>query len=228
MATAQTLVLEDASLELVPKRFQGHKNCSTVLSRFGILPCDQILDDNFHNEILKDMKASEKRGRPDVVHIALLDVCSTPLFDRNLVRVIIHTVNDTTIMLKPRVRIPRTLIRFNGVMSKLLKDKPEPNSFFEIVVGQNILELVSTLNQEMILLSKKGVERNLRNFIERRKFQEKEATWVIGGFPFGHFDEELLGKADEIISISNHSLPAHVVAARLCYDLEEAMGLLKD
>jgi rRNA pseudouridine-1189 N-methylase Emg1 (Nep1/Mra1 family) len=44
--------------------------------------------------------------------------------------------------------------------------------------------------------------------------------WIVGGFARGHFEASLLKLADYTVSISPDSLPAHVVTARLTYDLE--------
>ena len=223
------LVLEDASLELIPKKFHSHKSCRIVFDRFGIPPWKQILDDNFHHEILKDTNESTKRGRPDIVHFALLDVTSTPLYLEGMIQVVIHTIGNMTIKLKSGVRVPRTTQRFCGVISKLLSnDLPRENSLFEVIRWSNILELFSSLGSaRIILLSRVGKLTRLKDFIEGEKSleREKRVIWVVGGFPHGHFDENLVGISDDTISISKRPLAAHVVTARLSYDLESKMRI---
>ena len=102
------IILEEASLELVPKRFWGHESCKIVEARFGVPPQSQILDDNFHHKIIATIPNSEKRGRPDIVHFALLDIVSTPAYWLDLIRPIIRTINGEIIIVKKGVRLPRT------------------------------------------------------------------------------------------------------------------------
>jgi len=215
-------------LELVPKKFQSHKSCKKVYSRFGIPPSEQILDDNYHHEILQSMSESIKRGRPDVVHFALLDVASTPLYLEDMIQVLIHTVGDVTIKLKSGVRVPRTTQRFCGVISSLLTDVIEgENALFEVSKEQSISKLMSGLEPaKVILLSRIGKSSNLRDFIEQGKYLEsgKGVVWMVGGFPHGHFEQRLVEMSDEMIAISQSALPAHVVTARLSYELELKMG----
>src|SRR5579864_5248010 len=106
------IILEEASLEVVPKRFWNDEACREVQERFGVPPEAQILDRNYHSRIVRRLGNPEKRGRPDIVHFALLDITSTPAYQEGCVQPIIHTINDQTIFVKPGVRLPRTEQRF--------------------------------------------------------------------------------------------------------------------
>ena len=85
----------------------------------------QILDDNYHQQLIAKLSNREKRGRPDIVHFALLDITSTPAYMEGLVEVYVHTINNTTIKILGGVRLPRTFQRFCGVMAKVLSGKME-------------------------------------------------------------------------------------------------------
>ncbi len=199
-----------------------------MFSKLGIPPDKQILDDNFHHDIVRKLSYSEKRGRPDLVHFALLDATSTPLFQEGVLKVVIHTINDITIRVNPGVRIPRTDFRFCGLMSKLLSQIKgrEKNQMFEVIENQSISELVSNYKGSAVIsLTRAGRYSKLREFVEMESDMLKKVVWVVGGFPHGHFDEELIKVSHEIISISNTALPAHVVTARLSYDLEVKIGM---
>jgi rRNA small subunit pseudouridine methyltransferase Nep1 len=49
---------------------------------------------------------------------------------------------------------------------------------------------------------------------------KKNPAVLIGGFPKGHFTPETAATLDRIVRIHSDSLDAHVVAARLVYELE--------
>ncbi len=223
------LVIEDASLELVPKEFQGSRSCRSFFEKFGVTPASQILDDNFHHDIIRKLPKSEKRGRPDVVHFALLDATSTPLFQSGKLEVIIHTLDDMVIEITPGTRIPRTLLRFNGVMSKLLSQpflsnkELEGNELIRLRGTEKIDQFLSRFtNRKVVALSRIGEPVKLRKFVHEILSMGNGETkiWIVGGFARGHFEASLLKLADYIVSISRDSLPAHVVTARLTYDLE--------
>jgi rRNA small subunit pseudouridine methyltransferase Nep1 len=220
-----SIILEEASLELVPKRFWNHESCKIVEARFGLPPQSQILDDNFHHKIIVDMSENEKRGRPDIVHFALLDIVSTPAYLRGLIRPIIRTVNGDVILIKENVRLPRTELRFNGVMSKILRKETSLSEarLFDFKEGQTIGELVESLNLSKVsCLSTEGIEKDLSDLVATltKETSDDSIGWIVGGFARGHFSEEVKKLADDLISISNYALASHVVTARLAYEIE--------
>jgi len=225
-----TIVLEQSSLELVPNRFWSQESCRVYESRFGIPPENQILDENFHSDIVKKLADSQKRGRPDVAHFALLDIVSTPAYRNGLIRPIIHTVNEDVIIVKDSVRLPRTELRFIGVMSKILRGHAgsAENRLFEYDGKRKIAEILEPLKPGRVFcLSTQGVLRNLHHFIQKEHSQERdlESLWIVGGFARGHFDEEVKSLSNDMISISELPLAAHVVTARLSYEIEQVSNL---
>jgi len=223
-----SIILEEASLELVPEKFRKHDSCKLVENRFGIPPELQILDDNYHQQIIAKLSNREKRGRPDIVHFALLDITSTPAYMEGLVEVYVHTINNTTIKILSGVRLPRTFQRFCGVMAKVLSGKMEEKEkkLFEIRNEQAIDQLVSTIDSDRVIcLTSEGVPSDLPSFVQDVHSKQEKATWIVGGFPRGHFGDDVKFLATDIISISKYSLTAHVVTARLSYEFERSRGL---
>jgi len=219
------IILEEASLELVPKKYWSYESCKLFEYRFGVPPESQILDDNFHHEIVEKLPRKEKRGRPDIVHFALMDIVSTPAYQESIIRPIIHTVNDETILVGDRVRIPRTELRFSGVMSKILRKQhgvAEKNLFEESGVRKTRELLKSLELDEVICLTSQGMLRDLRHYVASHIGDKSSTAWIVGGFARGHFTEELKGLANDLISISDRPLAAHVVTARLSYELERS------
>jgi rRNA small subunit pseudouridine methyltransferase Nep1 len=219
-----SIILEEASLELVPEKFRKHDSCKLVENRFGISPELQILDDNFHHQLIAKLSNREKRGRPDIVHFALLDITSTPAYMEGLVEVYVHTINNSTIKILSGVRLPRTFQRFCGVMAKVLSGKMEEKEkeLFEIKNEQVIDQLVSLIDSDRVVcLTSEGVPKDLPSFVKGIHSKREKATWIVGGFPRGHFGDDVKSLATDVISISKYSLTAHVVTARLCYVIEQ-------
>ena len=129
--------------------------------------------------------------------------------------------------MKNGVRLPRTEQRFNGVMSKVLRNNlgKEERKLFELRENQTITDLVESLHpSRTICLTVEGILKKLRELF--RHLEEKEGShfvWLVGGFPRGHFSEQTKSLADDIFSISNFSLPAHVVTSRISYEIEETI-----
>lgn len=186
----------------------------------------QILDDNYHHQLIPKLGEQFKRGRPDVVHFALLDITGTPAFMENLIDVYIHSINNTTVKVLPGVRPPRTLQRFCGVMSKVLTGRSQEQELrlFEVRKDQSIKELVDSIDSGSIVsLTTEGVSSNLSIFLRKTYDQVERVTWIIGGFSHGHFSDDVKTISSDAISISKYSLAAHVVAARLCFVTEQSI-----
>jgi rRNA small subunit pseudouridine methyltransferase Nep1 len=218
------LIIEEASLEILPSKFEASKETKLVTERFGIRPVMQILDKNFHRNIVSSLRDSEKRGRPDVVHFAMLDVTSTPLFEDGLIRLFIRTRQDYEIEVKPGTRLPRTLQRFCGVMAKLISGRfgAEETKLFDVAKNKSFASLVSDLKlNRVVTLSPEGSLTSLRKVVSEEARSVERTGWIVGGFPHGSFSEDVIELSDRLVSISPRALPAHVVTARLCYELEE-------
>ncbi|MDG6999306.1 MAG: hypothetical protein JRN15_09350 [Nitrososphaerota archaeon] len=221
-----TIILEEASLETVPKKYLQDKNCKEIERKFGVTPEFQILDANFHHPILSKLGNPQKRGRPDVVHFALLDITSTPLYMKDKVRVVIHTVSHDTIILGKQVRVPRTLQRFCGVISKVLSERQTQfeKQHFELTKNQSLRGLITSLGTDTtIAFSIQGIPTDVSSLISQSRSEKTRVAWVVGGFAHGHFDESSRSVFDRIVSISDASLPAHVVTSRLSYELEKLL-----
>lgn len=226
------LLIEHASLELVPQRFLNRPEALEVKDRFGVAPSMQILDRNLHGKIFSELKGScrEKRGRPDVVHYALLEATSTPLFQEGGLRVIIHTITGLAIEVLEGTRPPRTLERFCGVMSKLISGRfgEAEKRLFQVNKTKSFEELIGRLEvTKVITFTARGTPVRLANFVCKTIGNGREEgsniAWVVGGFPAGDFEDEVIGSSNKVVSISPRELTAHVVVARLCYELEGSL-----
>ena len=130
-------------------------------------------------------------------------------------------------MLKPGTRPPRTLQRFCGVAAKLLSSKigEQEKRLFEVSEKKSFPELLYSLRVEKtVAMTTLGTLRTI-DMVIRGLHGSKRTAWVVGGFAHGHFRSEVTEHSDEIVSIANESLSAHVVTARLCYELEKSIGI---
>jgi len=116
-------VLAESALELVPKEIRKQPAVSSDARRREKDSSEILLDRSFHHSAMAKLKDSEKRGRPDLVHGALLSVTGTPLYLEGKVRVYVHTYDDVVVEVLPKTRIPKSYLRFRGLMEQVLSGK---------------------------------------------------------------------------------------------------------
>ena len=185
-----------------------------------------LLDKSYHYAAMKKLQNNAKRGRPDIVHFALMEALSTPLFIENKLRVYVHTTNDKIIAIADSLRIPKSYVRFEGLMVKLFKDRAvkseEGAVLMELTDGtfESLLEGIAP--EKIIGLSTTGVRGSAQQVAKILADSENSAV-VIGGFPRGHFSERTTRRLGPTYSISNIGLEAHVVIARVIYECEKLL-----
>ncbi len=221
------LVIADTALETMPIEILQHPSLKKIRDS-GKKPTEILLDRTFHHFAIVSSALIEnyKRGRPDILHIILLNVLATPLFKKNLVKVFVHTINNQVIKIGDYLRIPKSYSRFEGLVLDLIKNK-------KIVAkdGTLLLELSDNLSfshmiekkikpDVVIGFSTTGIFKNFDG-VCKELFQFKNPCVVIGGFPRGHFSKDIESCIDNMYSISDLSLEAHVVVSRLLYEWEK-------
>ena len=218
-----TLILAESSLEIVPKELQSHTSVTAYCKNNKKLPSDVLLDNSWHFAAMKGIKNEIKRGRPDIIHLTLLAICSTPLFRKNKINVFVHTVNNKVISISDYIRLPKSYHRFQGLIEKLFKNqKIETDNI-------TLLELYDMTFEE--LLAKIQPSRvqgfsttgNKSTFYETAKTITEDSCIVIGGFQKGHFSQKTLDHFDNLQSLHDDSLDAHVVASRILYEYEKTI-----
>ncbi len=212
------LIIAEAALELVPKEISGHASARNEAKRRGIESSETLLDRSIHHHAMLKLSDGAKRGRPDLVHLTLLSVTSTPLYLQGGVKVYIHTGDNTVLDLEKGTRPPKSYARFRDLIQKLLVERPESGL---ISVHESTLPgLLNRIHPDLTIgLSTQGKASSLEALASNLSKASNPAV-LIGGFPKGHFTPETLAKLDELVRIHRDSLDAHVVAARLIYELE--------
>jgi len=106
------LVLAESAVETVPESLWTHRSVQKHAKLRRKPPRSVLLDRSYHHAAMKGLEHSEKRGRPDIVHFALLEALGSPLNREGLLEVYVHTIDDNVITVDPETRLPRNCNRF--------------------------------------------------------------------------------------------------------------------
>jgi rRNA small subunit pseudouridine methyltransferase Nep1 len=176
---------------------------------------------------MRKLRESEKRGRPDIVHFALLEALGSPLNKEGLLRVYVHTNNDYVVTVNSEVRLPRNYDRFVGLLEQLFELERVPSSRQPLLrLEQKTLpQLLDETEPDYVMaFSRKGEPNTLEEAVSRLLDKEKPAV-IIGGFPHGHFSERTIRLADEVVSIDPEMLETWTLTSRVIYEYERAISL---
>lgn len=66
------IILAKSALELIPEEIKNKIRKSRVYKY-------DILDSNYHYKAMEKLKDKEMRGRPDIIHISLLNILDSPI-----------------------------------------------------------------------------------------------------------------------------------------------------
>ena len=218
-----TIILVESSLELIPPELSHHQSVLAYSKKFRKIISNTLLDNSWHFGAMKGLKNEIKRGRPDIVHLTLLSICTSPAFYKNKIKLFVHTVNNEIISINNNTRLPKSYHRFQGLMEKLFLTK-KIESETEILMkmeNSSVSELISKIKpDEVIALTTEGQKTTFEKLIHQTK---ENSCIFIGGFQKGHFNEENQKIIERAFSIHDSSLEAHLVASRLVYEYEKTI-----
>ena len=218
-----TLILAESSLEIIPNELQNHPSVTSYCKRFRKKSNQVLLDNSWHFGAMKGIDNEIKRGRPDIIHLALLAICSSPLYQEKKIRVFIHTINNQVITLGDQVRLPKSYHRFQGVIEKLFKEKKIVLSDSQVMELEDMEfeELLNKIKPEKIIgFSTEGSD---STFEKSAKTITDNSCIVIGGFQKGHYSDRIKNEFHQIERLSSSSLETHVVLSRLIYEYEKTI-----
>ena len=174
-----TLVLAESALELVPASLVDHPVIVKSAKKRGKPPEKMLLDSNFHHTAMRKLKDANKRGRPDIVHVALLCALESVVNKQGRLTVYIHTRNDDIIYVNPETRVPRSYNRFCGLIESLFEKKSIKDLL--CVEKKPLPTFLEELSGEKVVMHYKGELFDLK----------EDMVCVVGGFPHGDFSAEL-------------------------------------
>jgi rRNA small subunit pseudouridine methyltransferase Nep1 len=222
-----TLIFVESALETIPKSLLKNRFIKHYAEERGKSPEFVLLDRSYHHAAMKALKDSEKRGRPDIVHFALLEALGSPLNKEGLLQVYVHTFSDYVITIAPETRLPRNYNRFIGLMEQLFKFKKIPPTGHALLTikKQNLPQLLQTVKPSYVLaFSRKGKKCTFEDAVSKLSSKKKPVA-IIGGFPHGHFSENTSKLADETVAIDPEMLETWTVTSRLIYEYERVISL---
>ncbi|BEP18064.1 16S rRNA methyltransferase [Pyrofollis japonicus] len=225
-----SLVIAEAALELVPRELWGHPAVYKSARKRRKRPGEILLDRSLHHQAMQKLPSAHRRGRPDIVHIELLEALESPLARRNLIHVYIHTINDYAIFIKNNIRLPRNYNRFIGLIEQLFAEGQVPPGSEDplmLVKPMNIRNLVNNIAQnanncKVVAIDENGVQRKFRDIA--RDVATRECSIVlVKGFTNDTFSSAVLSIVDHIYTPITAVEPwLHV--SRLLAHLEDLLG----
>ena len=105
-----SIIIAEAALELVPKYLRNHPAVRAHAARLGRNPGETFLDRSYHHAAMKTDPSLSKHGRPDIVHLSLAAVMSSPLYLNNKIKVYISTIDGNNIVIGEGIRIPKSVL----------------------------------------------------------------------------------------------------------------------
>lgn len=216
-----SLVIAESALELVPSELQNHNSVLASARRFNKKPSEILLDVSWHFAAMKGIKDEVKRGRPDLIHFCLLEVCSIPLYFENKIRVFVHTIDNKVIFIGKGVRLPKSYHRFMGLMEKLHSTgKIEENNKKLLEIKKiDFASLIGEIKPKKTLgLSRKGASSSYQEVAQEI---DDGTCIVVGGFSKGQFSDKIKKHLDKILSVDRNPLEAHIIISRLLYEYEK-------
>jgi len=224
-----TLILAETAIETVPEELWKHPAVESYSKRRGKHPMFTILDRSYHHAAMKTIKNSERRGRPDIVHLSLLEALGSPLNKEGLLRIYVHAFNDYVISVASETRLPKNYNRFIGLMEQLFEFNCVPPKGKPLLVleRKTMPDLISSVEPTYVIaFSRAGKPMTLEEVVSKFSNEKKPAA-IIGGFPSAHFTMTTRDLANEIICIDPEMLEAWTVTSRLIYEYERATSLPK-
>ncbi len=222
-----TLILAEAALETIPQTLWNRSSVRSHSKKQRKSPQQILLDRSLHHSAMKKLENSQKRGRPDITHIVLLQALGSPLNKEGLLQIYVHTCNNFVITVNPITRLPRNYNQFIGLIEQLFKQGKVPS------VGETLLtleqktlkKLLKDVKADYVLaFSREGTPKTLEEAIYSLQIKRNIAV-VIGGFPYGHFSQTTLCEVSETVCVDSEMLEAGVLTSRIIYDYERALSL---
>jgi rRNA small subunit pseudouridine methyltransferase Nep1 len=225
-----TLIIAESALETIPESLWNHPAIKK-LSKIRQRPPSQILlDRSYHHTAMKNLENNEKRGRPDIVHFALLEALGSPLNKEKQLATYVHTLSDITIQINNETRLPRNYSRFVSLMEQLFETHRVPPDKTEkpllTMKQQTFTQLIKeeVKPTHLTALTRTGKPRTLEDTISDIAKTERTCV-LIGGFPKGHFTKTVTELADETVCIDSEMLETWTVVSRTVYEFERALSL---
>jgi rRNA small subunit pseudouridine methyltransferase Nep1 len=223
-----TIVIAEAALEMVPKELLNHPSVTRAAERKGKRPEDTLLDISYHYAAMKGLEDWDRRGRPDIIYLTLLNLLERPLNKEKQLTVYVHTIGNYIIEIDAETNLPRNYARFQGLIEQLFEvGRVPPNGKPLMILKRGTLgDIVKNVSHSSaVFLTEKGKAVKSSDYFNGL-VKKGNPLLIIGGFQRGDFSKQNLKLADERISLYKDSLDAWVVASMASHELERALGII--
>jgi rRNA small subunit pseudouridine methyltransferase Nep1 len=225
------LILAESALETIPEKLWKHTSIVKYARERSKHPRFLLLDRSYHHRAMRLLEQNEKRGRPDIVHFALLEALGSPLNKEGHLQVYVHTFKDYVIAVNPETRLPRNYARFVSLMEQLFEHGRVPPQQTQTALltleRKTLKQLIAELKPSYVLaFTARGKTYTLEEAITKLP-REKQLAVIVGGFPHGHFSKATLMLANETVCIDQDMLETWTVTSRIIYEYERALSLPK-
>lgn len=221
------MIIAESALETIPREIWSNPPIVRDAAKRGKRPGQILLDRSYHHKAMLRLGEAQKRGRPDLVHLSLLQALGSPLNKEGLLETFVHTIRNYVIEVDPTVRLPKNYDRFVGLIEQLFefgRVPPEGPPLMRLR-KQGLSGLVRVLRPDRVVaFTMEGEPRELGEVVFATKRYGKLAV-IVGGFPRGHFSRKTRQLADELVRIDKEGLEAYVVIPRVLYEYERLLGL---
>jgi len=225
------LVLAESALETIPEKLWTHRSVQRYAKLRGKHPKFVVLDRSFHHRAMQSLDESAKRGRPDIVHFALLEALGSPLNKEELLQVYVHTFNDFVISVNPETRLPRNYSRFVSLIEQLFEFRRVPPSQTQTTLltleHKTLKQLIREVQPSYVMaFSRIGKPLTFEEAISKLS-NEKRPLLIVGGFPHGHFSRATLKQVNETVCVDPDMLETWTMVSRAVYEYECLLSISK-
>jgi rRNA small subunit pseudouridine methyltransferase Nep1 len=229
-----TIIFFESALELIPDTLRNHPLIRKDW-RFNIKRKKRgiLLDGAIHRSLINALEDADKRGRPDIIHHSLMNICYSPLFKTGRVQVFIHTRNNFCIQVPSNWRVPVNYNRFCGLFSQLLLHQRVPLSGIPILTVNpqcTVNRLLNYFDGQDIYLCERIREKeeyiSLRQNLANLNLISS-AVFMIGGFQQGEpkfysLLSDELKRSIVFLSLYKDIVPTWVISAKIIHWIEES------
>ncbi|MCQ5376488.1 MAG: 16S rRNA methyltransferase [Candidatus Methanomethylicia archaeon] len=224
-----TIVIAEAALETVPPELLSHPSVKKLAERKGKLPEETLLDISYHYAAMKDLRDWDRRGRPDITYITLLNLLERPLNKEGLLKVYVHTIGNFVIDISPEINLPKNYSRFLGLVEQLFQtgNVPPRGKPLMVLKKGRLEDVVKNVGHtKVVFLTEKGKAAKSSYF---RGLVDGGGSpmFVIGGFQRGEFSRDNLSLADDKVSVYSKPLDAWIVASMVAHEVERALKIIQ-
>lgn len=215
------IVLAESELELVPESLWSKTEVKDYSKSRGKKPSECVLDATYVPNAIVSLPEGSVRGRPEVVHLCLLNALESDAYKDGRAQFWIHTRNDEVIRIEPKFRIPRVYSRFVELVEDLLtKGQVPPEGHASMTLQKKSLEdlLDEVKPSKTLILSKEG-KRVSRPALLKEVAGSRNPVILVGGFSDRDFSDKTRKLSKNVYKISDNQLTAWAVLGTLVYGL---------